>query len=462
MGQNLLAATIDMTANNGAGKVIEKNKILLTGTLMSPTACRHANGRDWWILVSDADENRHYRLLFTPDGFSTPDTQYIGTKPNPIPYEGGNKSNQIVGNCFSPSGKYYTDINDQLGFSVFNFDRCNGLLSNERRVDYQPVSPSYPHEYRNTSGSGAIFSENEHFFYKTATCYGPYFQFTPSGTIPYLLQFDLEADNLVLVVDTINTIDSADYHWPTNITWKKYLGAELGPDGRIYIVHSGLGYSTVQYPDRKGKDCKLVHDKPYFGVATGSAIPYMPNYRLGPLDGSPCDTLGLNNIPVANYRVDDTLDFLSRYFYDLSHHEPATWFWNFGDGATSIEQSPLHQFDSAGIYQVCLTVSNQYGSDTHCRTLYLGVSATHNPIPKSQVVVSPNPFRNHLSVALSANFRSPVFNLYDQMGRLARTERLAFGITEIETGILPSGIYFWELRAQGERVKSGKCIKIAE
>ncbi|MBP6810457.1 MAG: PKD domain-containing protein [Saprospiraceae bacterium] len=240
------------------------------------------------------------------------------------------------------------------------------------------------------------------------------------------------------------------------------MGAELGPDGRIYIVHSGLGYSTVQYPDRKGKDCKLVHDKPYFGVATGSAIPYMPNYRLGPLDGSPCDTLGLNNIPVANFRVDDTLGFLSRYFYDLSHHEPATWSWNFGDGATSIEQSPLHQFDSAGIYQVCLTVSNQYGSDTHCRTLYLGVSATHNPIPKSQVVVSPNPFRNHLSVALSANFRSPVFNLYDQMGRLARTERLAFGITEIETGILPSGIYFWELRAQGERVKSGKCIKIAE
>nr|MBP6810458.1 hypothetical protein [Saprospiraceae bacterium] len=212
VGQNLMVATIDLLANNGAGKVTEKNKILLTGTLMSPAACRHANGRDWWILVSDSDENRHYRLLFTPDGFSTPDTQYIGTKPNPIPYEGGNKSNQIVGNCFSPSGKYYTDINDQLGFSVFNFDRCNGLLSNERRVDYQPVSPSYPHEYRNTSGSGAIFSENEHFFYKTATCYGPYFQFTPSGTIPYLLQFDLEADNLVLVVDTINTIDSADYH----------------------------------------------------------------------------------------------------------------------------------------------------------------------------------------------------------------------------------------------------------
>ncbi|MFN0174667.1 MAG: PKD domain-containing protein [Saprospiraceae bacterium] len=460
VGQNLMATTIDIAANNGAGKVLEKNRILLTGTLMSPAACQHANGRDWWIMLSDADENRHYRVLLTPEGFSTPDTQLIGTKPNPIPYEGGNKSNQIVGNCFSSSGKFYADVNDQLGFSIFDFDRCSGHLSNERRLNYPPPPASDPKNYKNRSGSGAVFSQNDSFFYKTTTY--NIGGFAPAGNFPYLIQYAMGDSNALSLVDTINVIDSADYHFPSNITWEQFLGAELGPDGRIYIVHSGLGYSTVQYPNVKGKDCKLVHDKPFYGVTIGSAIPYMPNYRLGPLDGSPCDTLGLNNIPVANFRVDDTLSFLSRYFYDLSHHEPATWFWNFGDGATSIEQSPLHQFDSAGIYQVCLTVSNQYGSDTHCRTLSLGVSATHNPIPKSPVVVSPNPFRNHLSVALGTSLRSPVFNLYNQMGRLVQTRRLTFGITEIETGTLPPGMYFWELRVQSELVKSGKCIKVAE
>lgn len=463
VGQNLMVATIDINANNGAGRVLEKNKILLTGTLMSPAACRHGNGLDWWVLVSDADENRHYRLLLGPDGFSMPDTQYIGTKPNPIPYEGGNKSNQIVGNCFSPSGKYYTDINDQLGFSIYNFDRCSGLLSNERRVDYPPVSPDYPHEYRNTSGSGAVFSENEHFFYKTATCYGPYFQFTPSGTIPYLLQYDLGVDNLASAVDTINTIDSTDYQWPTNITWEKYLGAELGPDGRIYLAHGGSGYHVVQYPNVKGKDCKLIHDKPFFDVVIGSAIPYMPNYRLGPLDGSPCDTLGLNNIPVANFRVDDSLGFLTRYFYDLSHHEPATWHWDFGDGSTSTEQSPLHVYNNAGIYQVCLTVSNQYGSDTHCRTLYLGVSSTETPIEQNQVEVSPNPFRSHLAVTVSKpQLRGGVFRLYDQMGKLVREKGLTLDKTEIETDALPPGIYFWEMRGAGAVLGVGKCIKIEQ
>ncbi len=53
VGQNLMVATIDLTANNGAGKVIQKNQILLTGTLMAPAACRHANGRDWWLMIGD-------------------------------------------------------------------------------------------------------------------------------------------------------------------------------------------------------------------------------------------------------------------------------------------------------------------------------------------------------------------------------------------------------------------------
>ena len=61
----------------------------------------------------------------------------------------------------------------------------------------------------------------------------------------------------------------------------------------------------------------------------------MPNYRLGPLNSSPCDTLGINNVPVANFRIDDSLNLFSRYFYDLSYHEPAEWLWDFGDGTTS-------------------------------------------------------------------------------------------------------------------------------
>jgi len=443
VGQNLLVATIDILANNGMGKVTEKNKILFTGTLMSPAACRHANGRDWWIMVSDADENKHYRVLLTSEGFSTADTQYIGTKPNPIPYDGGNKSNQIVGNCFSSSGKFFVDINDQLGFSIFEFDRCSGLLANERRLNYPPPPWNEPKTYLNSSGTGAVFSPNDSFFYKTTTY--SITSFAPYGTLPYLVQYDISNPNLQLNADTINIIDSAGYHFPDNITWEQFLGAELGPDGRIYIVHSGLGYSTVQYPNEKGKACKLIHDKPFFDVVIGSAIPYMPNYRLGPLDGSACDTLGLNNIPVAHFRIDDSLDLYSRFFYDLSHHEPAFWYWQFGDGQSSSEQSPLHSYDSAGVYNVCLTVSNAYGSDTQCRSVYVGVSATDVPENKVQWQLYPNPASGFVTLEYAGNIslKGPLL-LFNALGQLVQTVSLpqqpAFQY-RISLAGLPEGVY---------------------
>jgi len=448
VGKNLMVATIDLSANNGAGKVIEKNKILLTGTLMTPAACRHANGRDWWIFVSDADENRHYRILLSPSGFSTAQTQYIGTKPNPIPYNGGTKQNRIRGNAFSPSGKYYADINDVLGFSIFRFDRCSGLLSEERRIDYLP-SPLQANFFRNDAGMGAVFSPNDSFFYKTTTFNPASLAFSPNGTIPYLIQYDLSAPDLSISPDTINIVDSLQYHFPTNITRDGYYGAELGPDGRIYIVHSGLGYCTVQYPNLRGRACQFIHDKPHFGVVIGSAIPYMPNYRLGPLDGSPCDTLGLNNLPVAEFRIDDSLGLLSRYFYDLSHHEPSNWHWTFGDGTSSNEQYPLHTYTEPGIYQVCLTVSNQNGSDTKCRTLYLGVSGTVSLKAENEnFQVFPNPSSGTFTIQTQNQVSDGLAVLSDINGKkLGQWPYNGKQLVVTQPNFAP-GVYIMELRGK--------------
>lgn len=452
VGKNVVVATIDITANNGAGKVLEKNRVLLTGTLMSPAACRHANGRDWWILTSNADENQHYRILLTPSGFSAPQTQAIGSKPSPLLI-----GNNLVGNCFSPQGQYYVDAHEQLGFSIFQFDRCSGLLSQEKRYDYPAPDPQTPNFRRYSYGSGAVFSPDEKLFYKT-TKYNPAAaEWAVVGNIPYLFQFDLTAPDLAASIDTINTINPLEYY-PYALNLDGFYGAELGPDGRIYIVHQANSYCSVQYPNIRGKGCKFIHDKPFFDVQKGAAIPYMPNYRLGSLDGSACDTLGLNNIPVANFRVDDTLTMLSRYFYDLSHHEPANWHWNFGDGNTSTEQSPLHHFATPSIYQVCLTVSNTNGSDTQCRTLYIGVSATTSPENSVAVSITPNPFSGHIHVETAENFKHSFMVLFDQTGRQVLTADI-MGDTNIDTHALPAGVYFWKIFGTNGQSLKGKVLK---
>ncbi|QLH47688.1 MAG: hypothetical protein HWD58_20005 [Bacteroidota bacterium] len=44
---------INLKANGGAGKVIERMQPIVQGEFISKTqmmACKHANGRDWWLL----------------------------------------------------------------------------------------------------------------------------------------------------------------------------------------------------------------------------------------------------------------------------------------------------------------------------------------------------------------------------------------------------------------------------
>jgi hypothetical protein len=104
-------------------------------------------------------------------------------------------------------------------------------------------------------------------------------------------------------------------------------------------------------------------------------------------------------------------------------------------------------------------VSNGNGTDTHCKTLYLGVSAQENPVLQSQILVSPNPFTDFLSVSLSAALRSPVFHLYDLAGREICASKMELGINEVKLATLAPGLYFWQVRSGGEVVKTGKVVK---
>ncbi|MFA7326625.1 MAG: PKD domain-containing protein [Candidatus Kapaibacterium sp.] len=48
-------------------------------------------------------------------------------------------------------------------------------------------------------------------------------------------------------------------------------------------------------------------------------------------------------------------------FGDLSEGPIKSWSWDFGDGASSQERNPNHQYASSGKYTVILTITNEYG-----------------------------------------------------------------------------------------------------
>lgn len=59
------------------------------------------------------------------------------------------------------------------------------------------------------------------------------------------------------------------------------------------------------------------------------------------------------------------------HFRDSSEHFPTQWFWDFGDGSTSNQQSPSYNYTTPGTYTVCLITQNPCGADTACQTVVI-------------------------------------------------------------------------------------------
>ena len=227
---------------------------------------------------------------------------------------------------------------------------------------------------------------------------------------------------------------------------------------------------VIHQPNLPYPDCMVEQHGIKLPTYNSASLPNFPNYRLGPLDGSPCDTLGLDNHPIAKFRYDqDTTDYLSVRFTDLSYYEPAEWAWDFGDGSMSQDTSPVRTFPSDGTYEVCLTVGNANSSHTFCRTLVIGtgINAVGEEVPQGLVSVFPNPAKEATNIILSDYLpRHAELHLFTATGQLVKSQRILFGWNALELAGIAPGLYFYEVKDMGlpgqvgRLLKSGKLVKV--
>jgi len=76
-----------------------------------------------------------------------------------------------------------------------------------------------------------------------------------------------------------------------------------------------------------------------------------------------CQEIGIYQPPDCNAAFHYALDSNNispavYYFYDISVGDYDQWFWDFGDGTSSTEQNPVHQFQDTLEHEVCLIISN--------------------------------------------------------------------------------------------------------
>lgn len=341
MSADLRYSIVDMTKNTGIGSVMSKHNIIVQDTLAPCflTSCKHANGRDWWVLLWERKNNKLYHILIDPSGLNI---KFIDSVDIQLDFGLGQSS-------FSPDGNKYAILNlitkEKLYLDIFDFDRCTGKLSNQRRLKYDPNINPY--------SGGLSFSHDSRYLYVSL--------------YTEIFQYDLWVEDVFSSEKLVAVWDGAFDPYPTRF----YL-TQLAPDGRIYIsCNNGVkSMHVIRHPDRADTLCEIQQRGLKLISYNGYSMPNYPYYRLGPDDGCPCDTLGLDNHPFANFRYDIDSSRMNRVeFTDLSDYKPNSFVWDFGDGNYSALRHPVHIYDKAGLYKVCLTASNQYSADTLCRML---------------------------------------------------------------------------------------------
>lgn len=86
-------------------------------------------------------------------------------------------------------------------------------------------------------------------------------------------------------------------------------------------------------------------------------------------------TIEENILPIADFYVDDMVgDSLQFKFNGTYGNDPCEFYWDFGDGTSSSEENPLHQYDEPGYYTVSLTIiDSNRDEDIEIKVDYINV-----------------------------------------------------------------------------------------
>ncbi|MGA2911905.1 MAG: PKD domain-containing protein [Methanoregula sp.] len=104
-------------------------------------------------------------------------------------------------------------------------------------------------------------------------------------------------------------------------------------------------------------------------------------------DQTKVDYITVTQTPIAEFTVDSRqgkAPFIVK-FRDLSAGNPTTWRWEFGDGTGSSEQNPTHLYPYEGAYDVRLTVSNKFGTDSILKTGSTSQRSNAAPVPLTTI-----------------------------------------------------------------------------
>ncbi|HYH16824.1 MAG TPA: gliding motility-associated C-terminal domain-containing protein [Flavisolibacter sp.] len=293
-------SVIDMQQNGGMGAVITKNQLLYKPSTEKMAAALHCNGKDWWIITKQKDNNIFYTYLIDEKGInSTPIISSVGEALTP------HEKQSLGGLTVSPNGKKVAMMvySEPSRSQLFDFNNVTGQITNGVTIAGQHYM--------------SAFSPNSKYLYVTADS--------------LIKQFDLSSyrDSLSLAATRTDIMLPGSYG----------MGIKLGPDGKIYVSTTYSYLDVIHKPNEKGINCKYEEAglellKPsVFGLP--STIPGLLNSPLNVMvqhgaSSEPC---------IRKMQLEAVFE---------SEVQNVVYEWTFEDGSVSGDEKPFYTFPLTG------------------------------------------------------------------------------------------------------------------
>jgi gliding motility-associated-like protein len=209
-------AIVDVAANSGKGKVIQKNIKLFERNTQLLTVVNHADEKSFWVITHGYGNNIFYAYKITESGISPPVASSIGTN-----YDDDTRQLKA-----SPDGTKLA-VSDYVMAHVFNFNAMSGEITD-------PLSIDLP------GATGIEFSPNSEVLYV-------------SNFAGWVQQFDVSRYDLNSIVNSRMKIGRS---W---VNQTSLSDLQLAYNGKIY-VGKGAGavndsLITIHYPNISGLGC---------------------------------------------------------------------------------------------------------------------------------------------------------------------------------------------------------------
>lgn len=398
---------VDMELQNGIGEVVSKNNLLYAPSAEKLTAVRHSDGESVWVISHEMQTNIFRSYLLTSNGLDTiPVLSSVG-----LPYAILDAMGQMKA---SPDGRRVgvARLHPQQ-VEVFDFDATTGQLSNPILLPETVFAKDAVYGLEFSPSSDLLYVANHTVDYL--------------NDVGFLYQFNLLAGNAADIANSAIVVGQ-------NVPATDLRGLQLGPDGKLYVARSlGKHLGVVNQPNQQGLGCDYEDEGVYLGgnVATWSLPSFLVSYF---------DENAPSGTPHAAFSFEEPCLEAGVSFHAADTGAGVRYAWDFGDGLTASQQSPVHVFPDTGHYAIKLVVSENCCTDTVMKVVHVNFCAANNYyVPTA---FSPNDDGlNDLFQVYGNTITTMYLTIYDRWG-----ERL-FESTDVNNG--------WDGKFRGRKMDNG-------